>query len=509
MKVQIKNFRSIIDSGSIEINDLNILLGKNSSGKSSFLRLFPMFKESCKNELKGPFLWFDENYDFGSFSNALSRHAKEDKDCITFSFNWQETSRSRKSEILYFSMIVGQYINNVDLEMSIAKRGDYAFLNRLIIHIVSKTEKESTITISDEGGDSGLRVCINDRPLSISETLSWQYATKSFLPTLSINNGETNVYALVSKVLDKHAKNFENRDFRHYSYYVDGLSFDKDGLLKDLDVAKDPSVMDYLLRVDPQDLFDAMYLKNVSSLLEYVSDYLTRYFTHCYYITPLRYNFLRYMRNRDLSVDYVESTGKNVMEYILSLNATEKREYKQFILETLGVEVDVMGEDNKSIVITNSDNEEDNIVDVGYGFSQVLPIATTLWDRAYKRDKRYGDEVGSTIVIEQPEVHLHPFMQGELAKLFVNALKLANTKKNKLSIIVETHSSVLVNRIGKYIYNKKLISEGINDYANEPTINNDRVSLYLFEKNQGCTTVVKTSYSEEGRVMKWPAGFLD
>ena len=76
--IQVKNFRSFQDSGKIEFNNVNLFLGKNSSGKSSILRLFPLFKQSILHELRGPFMWYDETYDFGSFSNVLSRHPSGD-----------------------------------------------------------------------------------------------------------------------------------------------------------------------------------------------------------------------------------------------------------------------------------------------------------------------------------------------------------------------------------------------------------------------------------------------
>ena len=84
--IRIKNLRSIVDSGDIQLSKINILIGKNSSGKSSLLRLFPLLKETSRHELRGPILWFDENYDFGDFSNTLSRHAEGDKDMITMEF---------------------------------------------------------------------------------------------------------------------------------------------------------------------------------------------------------------------------------------------------------------------------------------------------------------------------------------------------------------------------------------------------------------------------------------
>ena len=76
--IQVRNFRSFQDSGKIEFKSINLFLGKNSSGKSSILRLFPLFKQSILHELRGPLMWYDETYDFGSFSNVLSRHSIDD-----------------------------------------------------------------------------------------------------------------------------------------------------------------------------------------------------------------------------------------------------------------------------------------------------------------------------------------------------------------------------------------------------------------------------------------------
>ena len=49
--VKIKNLRSLIDTGFINIKKINILLGANSSGKSTFLRSFPLFTQSVKKNL--------------------------------------------------------------------------------------------------------------------------------------------------------------------------------------------------------------------------------------------------------------------------------------------------------------------------------------------------------------------------------------------------------------------------------------------------------------------------
>jgi len=86
--IRIKNLRSLQDTGEMEIKPINILVGLNSSGKSTFLRFFPLMKQSLRRKVNGPILWSgeDDDYvDFGSFDEAVNNNAKEKK--ISFKFS--------------------------------------------------------------------------------------------------------------------------------------------------------------------------------------------------------------------------------------------------------------------------------------------------------------------------------------------------------------------------------------------------------------------------------------
>lgn len=52
--IRIENLRSLKDTGFIQIKPLTILLGANSSGKSTFLRSFLLFAQSVNKQLRGP-----------------------------------------------------------------------------------------------------------------------------------------------------------------------------------------------------------------------------------------------------------------------------------------------------------------------------------------------------------------------------------------------------------------------------------------------------------------------
>ena len=78
-----------------------------------------------------------------------------------------------------------------------------------------------------------------------------------------------------------------------------------------------------------------------------------------------------------------------------------------------------------------------NIVDVGYGVSQILPILVNSLDPPIRRGPMMEKPF---FLLQQPEVHLHPRAQAELSSL------LAKSSKFRLAFIVETHSDYMIDR---------------------------------------------------------------
>lgn len=74
---RVHNLRSIEDSGYIDLKPITILVGRNSSGKSTLARVFPLLRQSAEATKRGPILWWGRLADFGSFDNAVNRYAKE------------------------------------------------------------------------------------------------------------------------------------------------------------------------------------------------------------------------------------------------------------------------------------------------------------------------------------------------------------------------------------------------------------------------------------------------
>lgn len=74
---RVHNLRSIEDSGNIDLKPITILVGRNSSGKSTLARVFPLLRQSAEATKRGPILWWGRLADYGSFDNAVNRYAKE------------------------------------------------------------------------------------------------------------------------------------------------------------------------------------------------------------------------------------------------------------------------------------------------------------------------------------------------------------------------------------------------------------------------------------------------
>ena len=131
------------------------------------------------------------------------------------------------------------------------------------------------------------------------------------------------------------------------------------------------------------------------------------------------------------------------------------------------------------LIKTKKNKTFSSLADVGFGVSQILPIIVA--------DLQL--ESNSTLIISQPEIHLHPCAQASFATYIINQLK----NKNK-NYIIETHSEYLLNRIRNEIVKDEVKSEDIKAY-------------YL--QNNG-TNVIKNelSFSKSGEILNAPDDFF-
>jgi predicted ATPase len=132
-------------------------------------------------------------------------------------------------------------------------------------------------------------------------------------------------------------------------------------------------------------------------------------------------------------------------------------------------------------VIMGEGSVSHDLTHVGVGVSQVLPIVVMCLLAT----------PDTTIILEQPELHLNPKVQTRLADFF---LSMAMLRKQCL---IETHSEYLINRLRL----RSALAEG--------TSVSELLKLYFVEKTGGLTTYRDVRINEYGTIRDWPKGFFD
>lgn len=137
------------------------------------------------------------------------------------------------------------------------------------------------------------------------------------------------------------------------------------------------------------------------------------------------------------------------------------------------------------LVRTGSRRPEVRLVDVGIGVSQVLPVLVeTLFVPP-----------GSIVVLEQPELHLHPRVQSELADVFVDAIAAhENGRPRGCQFIIESHSEHLLRRL------QRRIAEGV--------LNPDDAALYFVRTDEAEASLERLQVDPYGNITNWPPGFF-
>jgi len=139
--------------------------------------------------------------------------------------------------------------------------------------------------------------------------------------------------------------------------------------------------------------------------------------------------------NPNLSVSSVGKSGQFLLNLLHSCSEDEKEELNKWlerleILYTLDTKFHPQF-NVQEIILIDPDGLQSSIADVGYGISQVLPIIV----QAVLSKNRL-------ISVEQPELHIHPKIQANLADLFIWSTK---TRRNKF--MIETHSEHIILRL--------------------------------------------------------------
>lgn len=433
--LHIKNFKAWKDTGPIRLAPLTVIFGANSAGKSSLGHLLLALKQTILSaDRKRPLHLGDENalIDLGTFAECLHNH--DLKNVLEFGLGWEIPGKELEArDPLSQQKFVGDELQ-LDVTLS-ADAKEQPRVDKLTYQLLRKTKNLLAVHYLRDGKNK-LDISSSEYRFVRNTGRSWPL-------------DEPDKFYRIS---DQSRARFQNSEF----------------------------LSDFALSTEAA-------LNSV------------------YYLGPLREHPKRIYSWSGETPESVGQKGEFAIAAILAASAQERKlnrgpkkhltRFDAFIaqwLKDLGIiesfAVKPVAEGRKEyevLVKTHSTASEVKITDVGFGVSQVLPALV----------QAFYCPPNSTIWMEQPEIHLHPQVQAELADVFISATQAReNGKERHVQLIVESHSEHFLNRL------QRRVAEG--------TVKPEDVAVYFCRRAGSATELEPLRLNMFGEIENWPENFF-
>ncbi len=532
--ITIENFKGIKDKVKIDFKPITLLFGPNSAGKSTIIQALHYLKQIFVNKNPDADVSFayDGNIRFGGFKNLVHGHDFRNNIKLALKINrkrFENDDSSGFSGIFENKLIQNE--ENIVIEICIcwdSKKDipvvySYSLFvdgEKLIENKYNKDEDVLYLVYFDHNHKifdktmthRGIPV---DEDLGLKSELKYTYreafkkVTSNYFNKKSCNYDYKYVKFLKSNKNDNYfpvlRSNFLEASVIEYyadeygNKYVDdpALGWLQKFVLDKLLIGSYKMASEELsdcLRIGPlremPDRIEANQVPNQQRFITGRAAWDILYAADDVFIDKFNY----WISSEDKLNTGYSAYHKNIIEL------DRKKLPENVTLESLSSLT--IGHSNKKLVFKDSNDVEVMPQDVGFGFSQILPIvvAALMGENETKHIYFGNKEHKKIISIEQPELHIHPRLQVELGDLFVEQ----SVNKNVI-FLIETHSEHLILRILRRI---RETSEGELEEGATP-ITPDQVSVLYVQPDKKGSQVLHIPVNEEGEFDRpWPQGFF-
>lgn len=460
-KLFIENFQSLMFPQSIRLAPLTLIVGANSSGKSSISRALRLFQQSFEQD---ELHFAGDRVDLTSFKTAVSQHHSKNE--IKFGLDISSSSKwtAESYELSFNSRNLSFTISGEKSAQIVGFSGGSDFLLRPRGGVNSDAIGRGTFTFEATRARSNSKY-LN---LSFSVASGAEYLTKFFQ---DFNTGEEHLFPLTDDrapekpgellLLDGEAA----LNPAHWN----GIPLKMRGMMPQIAIHSGVASLPQTVGMVVADCL----MKLVNQTFIIVNDIVSTIVS----VAPLR-SIISGPTIKPVGNQSMNSTGDNVQQVLLAmeddqfkkvsdlLNKLTRGKYK-IIRMVMKSDHPNMGDFSQVALLDLSQGVEVPVLfqDAGVGISQVLPILVALSRSPLLPPKltRFGAKPRPSrriTFVEQPELHLHPEMQADLADVLIAAVKPGTNRAGGTmrhsQILVETHSESMILRIQKRIREGKL-----------------------------------------------------
>lgn len=473
--LRVENLRALHQHETAELRRLTVLLGSNGIGKSTLIRLMPLLRQSTGDRGREPLLWWTSHgaVDFGSFSEAV-REGQE-KIRLTFRFD-----RGPQGELEAWTELEATPNGGSRVARAgIREGGDELCLEFPV----------DGGALTTEGSCAGVPLPRDANRLGRLPTQPWRLFGVAADPT-------------TPEVMITFT-----RDLFHPRT---GDAKAAEMLLSLRDWSSPEQIWHGLYKANRTDQHrkslksrqnDQAWLRHVQALrfswhaveqLRTAEDQIERLGRTTAYLGPFRAIPLRSYRAESVAVEGLDQQGANLAMFLLALTPTELADLNRSLQRSLQVELELSPTGQGSQIRVRRQGKTYNLLDMGFGYSQVLPVAVQLWACRPGLSTRRSMEDIEVVALEQPELHLHPRQQASVARILAEKAM----EPDGPLLLVETHSDHLVSELGRLVARGRLDADRLGLLCVEPR-----------QDGEGVTTRL-ASFNRDGEIENWPEGFL-